>query len=212
MPQYVWVGWRSSLDRATTVGGCRTSLPGGAPAAPVAHDPTRTGTEFVDTAPQAQHDRPNRYHCGDRRTRCESASAFGGRYPRRVPRVVVLAAIAAALTGCGSGTTGHTPIVFGITGGNIRPYRVSIQPNGSVRVRGAQRTARRQIPPARVQQLRHEIQRAHLGGRMCSGVLPDAAGRYIRLGSRTVTVHGDCEAPFEVVWSDLEQAVGLRPG
>src|SRR5205807_6837440 len=105
----------------------RTSLPGGAPAAPVAHDPTRTGTEFVHTAPQAQHDRPNRYHCGDRRTRCESASAFGGGYPRRVRRVVVLTAIAAALTGCGSGATEHTPIVFGITGGNIVPYRVSIQ-------------------------------------------------------------------------------------
>ena len=132
---------------------------------PVAHDLTRTGTEFVHTAPQAQHDRPNRYHCGDRRTRCESASAFGGGYPRRVRGVVVLTAIAAALTGCGSGATEHAPIVFGITGGNMVPYRVSIQPNGSVRVTGSGLASRRHVTPARVRNLQREIQQAHLASR-----------------------------------------------
>ena len=125
-------------------------------------------------------------------------------------RVVVLGAIAAALTACGAGAVGRAPIVFGITGGNMIPYRVSIQPNGSVRIRGSGRAARRQIPPARVQQLRTEIRRAHLAGLMCVGVLPDVAGRYIRLGRRTVTVHGDCEMSFESVWKDLVRAVGLR--
>jgi len=124
----------------------------------------------------------------------------------------VVAAVAAALTAGGSSAGGHTPIVFGITGGSLRPYRVSIQPNGSVRIKGSDRTGRRQIPPARVQQLRTEIQRAHLGGHMCIGVLPDVASRYVRLGDRTVTVHGDCEQSFESVWNDLVRAVGLRAG
>ncbi len=122
-------------------------------------------------------------------------------------RVVVLAAIAATLAGCGSGVPRHTPIVFGITGGNIAPYRVSIQPNGSVRARG--RTVRAQIPPARVRALRREIQQAHLSSRRCAGALPDVASRYIRIGRRTITVHGSCEPGFYRVWNDLAQALNL---
>ena len=90
----------------------------------------------MHTAPRAQHDRPKPRHCGVRRTRGESASAWE-RYPRRVRRFIVLAAFTAALAACGSAAVTHMPIVFGITGGNIAPYRVSIQPNGSVRVSGS---------------------------------------------------------------------------
>ena len=122
----------------------------------------------------------------------------------------MLAAIAAALTACGSNAVGHTPIVFGITGGNMRPYRVSIQPNGSVGIKGSDRTGRRQIPPARVQQLRHEIQQAHLSSRTCVGALPDMASQYIRVGGGTVILRGSCEAVFERVWADLAKAVGLH--
>jgi hypothetical protein len=121
-----------------------------------------------------------------------------------VRRIAVVAAIVPVVIGCGSGAAAHTPIVFGTTGGNIAPYRVSIQPNGSVRVRGSQRRVRRRILPARVRQLRREIQRAHLSSRRCRGVLPDVASRYIG----AVTVHGDCERRFTRVWNDLTKAVG----
>jgi len=121
----------------------------------------------------------------------------------------VLTAIAAALTGCGSGATEHAPIVFGITGGNMVPYRVSIEPNGSVRVTGSGLASRRHVTPARVRNLQREIQQAHLGGRRCAGVLPDVASRYIRLGGRTVTVHGTCDQRFQRVWNDLLRGVAL---
>ncbi|MGZ4418643.1 MAG: hypothetical protein ACXVRV_10760 [Gaiellaceae bacterium] len=124
-------------------------------------------------------------------------------------RVFVLASIAALLAACGSTTAGHTPIVFGITGGNIAPYRVSIEPNGSVRARGSHATHRQQISPARVRQLRLEIERADLASRRCAGALPDIAGRYIRFGGRMYVVHGGCEARFQRVWLDLVRAVGI---
>jgi hypothetical protein len=126
-----------------------------------------------------------------------------------VLRVVVLISIAAALAACGSTEVAQTPIVFGITGGNIAPYRVSIEPNGSVRAGGSSASAR-QISPARVRQLRLEIERADLASRRCAGTLPDIASRYIGFGGRTYVVHGGCEAGFERVWPDLQRAVGIR--
>ena len=116
----------------------------------------------------------------------------------------MLVAVAVVLTGCHSSATTQGPIQFGITGGNFVPYRVSIQPSGVV-----QGARRRQIARGRVRQLRREIEQAHLTSRKCTGALPDVASQYIRVGGRTVTVHGGCEAGFGRVWNDLAQAVGL---
>jgi hypothetical protein len=129
-----------------------------------------------------------------------------------VRRGVVLVAVTASLAACGSTAAVQEPIVFGITGGNIVPYRVSIQPNGSVRAAGTHANPRRRISPARVRVLRLRIERADLASRSCPGVLPDIARRYIRYGGRTVTVHGTCEPGFERVWSDLTRAVGRPTG
>ena len=124
-------------------------------------------------------------------------------------RIVGIAAIGLALAGCGSGASrsGDSPIVFGITGGNIAPYAVSIQPSGRIHTRGR---ASGQIPPAQVRQLQTEIRQAHLTSRSCAGALPDVATRYIRIGYRRVTLHGDCERSFVRVWNDLARSVGLR--
>jgi hypothetical protein len=100
--------------------------------------------------------------------------------------------------------------VFGVTGGNVVGHRVSITPDGSVRGTGSAHALRRRIATARLRQLRNEIEQAQLVSRRCPGVLPDLARRYIRVGRRTVTVHGDCEAGFERVWSDLTRAVAVR--
>ena len=117
------------------------------------------------------------------------------------------------LTACGggAGAAARGPIVFGITGGNVMEYRVSIQPNGSVGVKGAE-ASRRQIRPTQARRLRNEIRHANLRSVTCSGALPDFARRYVRLDGRTVTVHGSCEARFQRVWNDLAQAVGLHAG
>ena len=114
---------------------------------------------------------------------------------------------------CGGTTAVHTstpPIAFGITGGNVVGYRVSIQPDGSIRSTGSARAIRRQITAARLRQLRDEIEHAHLTSRSCPGVLPDLARQFIRVGRRTVTVHGNCDAAFTRVWRDLARAIALR--
>jgi hypothetical protein len=128
-----------------------------------------------------------------------------------VHRVVGLAAIALALTACGAGagTAGRGPIVFGIRGGNVLEYRITIQPTGSVRVKGAE-AARQRIRPTRARRLRNVILNADLRSVACSGVLPDVASRYVRVDGRTVTVHGECAPSFERVWADLTQAVDLH--
>ena len=122
----------------------------------------------------------------------------------------MLFVLAAVLAACGSTAVADTPIVFGINGGNIAPYRVSIQPNGTVEIYASLGDhPRRALSLARVRQLTSEIQQAHLANRTCSGALPDVAGRYIRVGGRTVTVHGPCEPSFSRVWNDLARAVGF---
>jgi hypothetical protein len=124
--------------------------------------------------------------------------------------LVLTVFVAAAVAACGASASGRTPIVFGLAGGNAVPYRVTIQPNGSVRVsRGW--TVRRQIPPRQARRLRAEIRNAHLTTRMCAGALPDFPTNYISLAGRTVRVHGRCEPRFTRVYDDLLAAVKLRP-
>jgi hypothetical protein len=122
----------------------------------------------------------------------------------------LLAVLFAAATACSAGAAVSTPIVFGLTGGNMAGYRVTIQPDGSVRLRGGPWKGRRQIQPTQVRRLRSEIRNAHLASRICAGTLPDFASEFIRLDGRTFTVRGRCEQRFQRVFRDLESAVSLR--
>ena len=116
---------------------------------------------------------------------------------------------AAAVAACGASAGGSVPIVFGITGGNLVPYRVTIQPNGSIRAsRGW--SVRKEILPRQARRLRTEITNAHLTTRMCAGALPDFATNYIQFGGRTFKLHGRCEPRFSRVFGDLVVAVKLR--
>jgi hypothetical protein len=127
------------------------------------------------------------------------------------PALLFLAVLAvAAVAACGASAGGTTPIVFGTSGGNLIGYHVTIQPNGSVRVRGEGWSARKQIRPARVRQLWREIQHAHLVTTMCPGSLPDFASKLIRFGGRTAQVRGGCEPRFQRVYHALVSAVALR--
>jgi hypothetical protein len=126
-----------------------------------------------------------------------------------VRRLAVVLALAAVFAACGTTAAVRTPIVFGITGGNIAPYRITIQPNGTIEIRvSIGDNPRRKLSHARVRQLTNEIRQAHLESRTCPGVLPDLASRYIRVDGHTVTVHGACEPKFRRVWSDLFRATG----
>jgi hypothetical protein len=124
--------------------------------------------------------------------------------------LLFLAVLFAAATACGAGAAVPTPIVFGLTGGNLAGYQVTIQPNGNVRLRGGPWRFRRQIQPSQVGRLRSEIRNAHLASRICAGSLPDFASKFIRVDGRTFTVRGGCEQRFQRVFRDLESAVRLR--
>jgi len=126
-----------------------------------------------------------------------------------IPWIVLLALAFAAH---GASAADRTTIGFGISGGNIPSYGVTIRSDGSVRTTGSPPHVRRQIAVGSVRRLRNEIQGAHLVSRRCPRVLPDFATHYIRLGGRTVSVHGTCEARFQRVWNDLWRAVARRSG
>lgn len=129
------------------------------------------------------------------------------------PALLFLAVLAvSAAAACGASAGGRTPIVFGTTGGNLIGYHVTIQPNGSVRVRGRGWKYRKQIRPAQVRQLRREIRHAHLATTVCAGSLPDFASKFVRVGGRTVQVRGGCEPRFQRVFRALVSAVALRAG
>jgi hypothetical protein len=40
----------------------------------------------------------------------------------------------------------------------------------------------------------------------CPGVLPDIADQFIRVGARTVRVHGSCVKRFNRLWAALSEA------
>lgn len=130
-------------------------------------------------------------------------------------RAVYLLAVAGALvlTACGAGTgTRAQPIRFGLTGGNIVGYTVSIAAGGRVSIRGRSAIGRRMLAVSRVSRLGREIKAAHLArSRVCPGSIPDVAARFIRAGGRTFTLRGACEPRFQRVWSALLDAVGPLP-
>jgi hypothetical protein len=122
----------------------------------------------------------------------------------------------AALAACGASSASTRPqrIVFGIAGGNVVPWSVTIEPTGRVRTTGSP-SARHRLSRAKVASLvrlvRHEFA-SGLRSRQCSGTLPDIGSVYIVFGGRTVRVHGSCEPRFTRLWDTLARAVGVGPG
>ena len=137
---------------------------------------------------------------------------------RRVRRLVVLAAAAAALVACGSSaaSTSTKPIriVFGLGGGNIVPFQVTIEPTGRVRAAGGVLDVRRKrLSQAKVASLSSLVrnQLPGLRSRQCAGTLPDVGSDFVRALGRTVSVHGSCEPRFHRLWNTLARAAGVGP-
>ncbi len=106
-------------------------------------------------------------------------------------RLALLALLAAVLAACGSSSTSTAaksgPIVFGVSGGNVRPFH-------------------KEIPAAQAGSLQRKVRAAFAAGlasRQCPGTLPDVATMYIRFAGRTVRVHGACEPAFTRLWNAL---------
>jgi hypothetical protein len=137
-----------------------------------------------------------------------------------VRRLILLAVLSLGLAACGSsgtpatgpGQTGHPiQVEFGVTGGNIVPFTISISPDGKINEQGTLRVGKKHVASATVASLSDAV-RSDLPGlsdRQCKGTLPDVGSRFIKADGKTVTVHGSCEAGFERLWSQLTAAAGL---
>jgi hypothetical protein len=106
-----------------------------------------------------------------------------------------------------------TGFAFGRTGGNIRPYHVTIANSGVVRTYGTVKVGRKLLVPMQLASLNRvatETRFTELPTTTnCRGTLPDVAGTYIRVGARTVHVHGVCSARFQRLLRALETSVRL---
>jgi hypothetical protein len=130
-------------------------------------------------------------------------------------RAIVLAALLGGLCACGSSAASTAPqrIVFGVGGGNMVPYQVTIEPTGRVRASGTMQTTRHRLSHAEVVLLSRLVREGFAAGvksRLCAGTNPDVGSDFIRAYGRTVRVHGNCEPRFHRLWRTLAQAVGLR--
>lgn len=130
-------------------------------------------------------------------------------------RIVLLALLAAAVVAAGApaDAAGQTAYAFGRTGGNIRPYTVTISTAGVVRTSGPVSVGLRRLDArqlATLHRLAVTVRFATLPATtLCAGTLPDVGATFVRVGSRRVLVHGDCVPRYARLWGALTRAVRL---
>ena len=122
--------------------------------------------------------------------------------------MVVLAVIAVLSHPAAPAKTGFA---YGRTGGSIMPFTVTIATTRAVTDSGAAPAHVETITKARLADLNRiafvvDFATLPLNTR-CKKALPDIAAQFIRVGSRTVRVHGSCVRGFNRLWSALSRAV-----
>jgi hypothetical protein len=107
----------------------------------------------------------------------------------------------------------QTGFALGRTGGNIRPFTVAIAADGSVSVSGPVQVGRMKLTRAQLTALDKIAADARFTAlpktTNCSGTLPDVASTFVRVGARTVRVHGECVPRYARLWRALVSAVKL---
>jgi hypothetical protein len=128
----------------------------------------------------------------------------------RALALVLAAAGVLVPTGAASQRTGFA---FGRTGGNIRPFTVVITTEGRVQVSGPAEAGRSHLTRTQLGNLNRIAATGSFGAlpgaTNCTGALPDVATTFIRVGPRTVRVHGDCVRDYRILWKALAHAVRL---
>ena len=123
------------------------------------------------------------------------------------------AVLAAAALVPAAGASQQRGFAFGRSGGNIRPFRVVITTDGGVTVTGAARIGRMHLTRVQLGVVNRIAATGSFGSlprtTSCAGTLPDVATTFIRVGPRTVTVHGSCVPEFQHLWAALVHAVKL---
>jgi hypothetical protein len=105
----------------------------------------------------------------------------------------------------------QTGFAFGRTGGNIMPFSIVIASGGHVTATGPAPEHTTTVSKLRLATLDRAAAAAKLqtmpAMTSCPGTLPDIAAQYIRVGRRTVRVHGTCVARFNRLWTALNRSV-----
>jgi hypothetical protein len=126
--------------------------------------------------------------------------------------LLVLGLLAVALASDATASP-QTGFALGRTGGNIRPFTVAIAADGRVSVSGPVQAGRTKLTRAQLAALAKiaaDVRFTTLPKTTnCSGTLPDVASTFVRVGARTVRVHGECVPRYARVWRGLVSAVKL---
>jgi hypothetical protein len=128
-------------------------------------------------------------------------------------RAAAVVALAAGLTAPACGATTSTGFAFGREGGNIRPFTVTIAADGQVRVTGPVHVGVMKLTKAQLTSLGRVAQLVRFttlpARTLCPNTLPDVATTVVRVGARTIRVHGDCVPRVTRMWNALRAAVKL---
>ena len=115
-----------------------------------------------------------------------------------------------------AGASAQRGFAFGRLGGNIRPYTVSIAGDGRVHVSGPVAAGRMKLTAAQLTSLDRAVADARFAAlpamTNCAGTLPDIATTFIRVGAKTVRVHGSCVPRYAKLFTALSHAVKLNAG
>jgi hypothetical protein len=128
-------------------------------------------------------------------------------------KLALLAAVLLLTLVAAAGASPQHGFSIGRLGGNIRPYTVSIAADGRVRVSGAATAGRPKLTAAQMGSLDQAAASAKFASlpamTKCPGTLPDVATTFIRVGAKTVRVHGNCVARYAKLFTALSHAVKL---
>jgi hypothetical protein len=131
-------------------------------------------------------------------------------------RTLAVVLALAAILPAASGAAPQRGFAFGRLGGNIVPFTVSIGNDGRVKATGPVLVGRAHLTQLEVANLDRV---ATMNGfaslrssTSCPGTLPDVAATFVRVGPRTVRVHGSCVVRYQRIWNALARTVRLEYG
>jgi hypothetical protein len=105
----------------------------------------------------------------------------------------------------------QTGFAFGRSGGNIMPFTISIAASGRVTASGPAPAHVATVSKRRLATLDRAVRAAQFASlpaaTNCPGTYPDVAWDVIRVGGRTVRLHGACVTRFTNLWTAMNRAV-----
>jgi hypothetical protein len=127
--------------------------------------------------------------------------------------LLVLGLAATALASGATASQQLSGFALGRTGGNIRPFTASITADGRVSLSGPVQAGRTKLTRAQLAALTKiaaDVRFTTLPKTTnCAGILPDVASTFVRVGARTVRVHGECVPRYARLWKALVGAIKL---